>query len=95
MENTKQTIQNAKDIVATDKIMDKNTKNIDQSKSDIRDSQIDIISLFERVVRIEAKLDMFSGENRTNDVWTRTFIVIIILIEVINLVLNALLFIVK
>lgn len=95
MENTKQTIQNTKDIVATDKIMDKNTKNIDQSKSDIRDSQIDIISLFERVVRIEAKLDMFSGENRTNDVWTRTSIVIIILIEVINLVLNALLFIVK
>ena len=80
------TIQNTKDIV-------KNAKDITSSEDDIANSQIDIVKLFERVVRIETKIDMSSDENRNNNGWIRSLLLVVIMIELANMLFNYLLFI--
>jgi len=80
--------QNTKDIAKGKVIGTQNTKDIISSEKDIYNNQIDIVNLFERVVRIEAKLDMANTERRSNDSWIKTFLLIVVAIELINLVMN-------
>ena len=70
-----------------------NTKDITSSEDDIANSQIDIVKLFERVVRIETKIDMSSDENRNNNGWIRSLLLVVIMIELANMLFNYLLFI--
>ena len=80
--------QNTKDIISSEKDIAKGAVAGLKNTKDIHNSQIDIVNLFERVVRIEAKLDMANTERRSNDNWIRTFLLIVVAIELINLVMN-------
>jgi len=70
----------------------KNTKDIATSEQDIANNQIDIVDLFRKVTVIETKLDLSANDSKTNNNWIRTFILIVIGIELLNVFLNYLLF---
>jgi len=59
-----------------------------KNKKDISDSQIDVVELFERVVRIETKLDLHLVESKGQNRWTQILFVLVIMIELFNVLLN-------
>jgi len=59
-----------------------------KNKKDIGDTQIDVVELFERVVRIETKLDLHLVESKGQNRWTQILFVLVIMIELFNVLLN-------
>jgi len=84
--------QNTKDIVSGEKNIAKGVVAGLKNTKDIRNSQIDIVDLFLKVTVIETKLDLSAKDSKDHNDWIRTFILIVISIELVNLVLNYLLF---
>ena len=61
---------------------------VEKNKKNIKDTQIDVISLFERVIRIETKLDLHLVEVKKNNGWIQVLFVLVIMIELFNVLLN-------
>lgn len=59
-----------------------------KNKKDISDTQIDVVELFERVVRIETKLDLHLVESKGQNRWIQILFVLVIMIELFNVLLN-------
>jgi len=59
-----------------------------KNKKDISDTQIDVVELFERVVRIETKLDLQANETKGQSRWTQLLFILVIMIELFNVLLN-------
>jgi len=59
-----------------------------KNKKNISDTQIDVVELFERVVRIETKLDLHLVESKGQNRWTQILFVLVIMIELFNVLLN-------
>ena len=59
-----------------------------KNKKDIISTQVDVVELFERVVRIETKLDLQAAEVRGHNRWIQMLFIVVILIELFNVLLN-------
>jgi len=59
-----------------------------KNKKEIKSTQVDVVELFERVVRIETKLDLQVTETRGQNRWIQTLFIVVILIELFNVLLN-------
>jgi len=59
-----------------------------KNKKAISDTQIDVVELFERVVRIETKLDLHLVESKGQNRWIQLLFIIVIMIELFNVLLN-------
>jgi len=59
-----------------------------KNKKDISDTQIDVVELFERVIRIETKLDLHLVESKSYNKWIQMLFIIVIMIELFNVLLN-------
>jgi len=62
-----------------------------KNKKDIASTQVDVVGLFERVVRIETKLDLQATETKGHNKWIQMLFIVVILIELFNVLLNYLL----
>ena len=62
-----------------------------KNKKDISSTQVDVVELFERVVRIETKLDLQATEVKGQNRWIQMLFIVVILIELFNVLLNYLL----
>ena len=62
-----------------------------KNKKDISSTQVDVVELFERVVRIETKLDLQATEVKGQNRWIHMLFIVVILIELFNVLLNYLL----
>ena len=61
---------------------------IEKNKKNIKETQIDIPTLFEKVVRIETKLDLHLIEVKKNTGSMHILFIIVIMIELFNALLN-------
>jgi len=59
-----------------------------KNKKNIKDTQIDVVELFERLIRIEIKLDLHLVESKTYNKWIQMLFILVVMIELFNVLLN-------
>ena len=60
----------------------------EKNKKSIKNTRIDILTLFERLVQIETKLDLHLSEVKKNTGSMHILFIIVIIIELFNALLN-------
>ena len=60
----------------------------DKNKKNIKETQIDVLTIFERLVQIETKLDLHKSDVKKSTGSMHILFIIVILIELFNVLLN-------
>ena len=64
------------------------TTQTDNNKKNIKETQIDVLTLFERLVQIETKLDLHKSDAKKSTRSMHILFIIVIIIELFNALLN-------